>query len=72
MLLYDNFTPLLSYKIFTSLGVEYIRATFNMNTNYKIHVVAIDKPTMLLLSTFVINLTKYFESNTNFLSNSNY
>jgi hypothetical protein len=41
-----------------SLGVEYIRTTFNMNTKYKVHVIAIEKPTTLLLSTFFIHLTK--------------
>jgi hypothetical protein len=41
------------YKTLTSLGAHYITTTLNMETRNAIHVIAIYKPTTLLLSTFL-------------------
>lgn len=41
------------YKTLTSLGAHYITTTLNIETRNAIHVIAIYKPTKLLLSTFL-------------------
>ncbi len=61
MIMYDNFTTLSSHENFTSLGVEYIAATFNANTRKAIHIVAIYKPSTLSLSMFILHLQKFFD-----------
>jgi len=71
MIIYDNFTTLSSHETFTSLGVEYIVATFNANTRKIIHIITIYKPSTLSLSMFIIHLQISFESNANFLSHDN-
>lgn len=51
MILYENFITLPLYETFTSLNVEYIATTFNINTRNEIHVIAIYKPSTTLIST---------------------
>jgi hypothetical protein len=59
--MYDNFTTLSSHENFTSLGVEYIAATFNANTRKAIHIIAIYIPSTLSLSMFIIHLQKFLD-----------
>jgi len=67
MIIYDNFTTLSSHETFTSLGVEYIAATFNANTRKAIHIIA-----MYIIFVNVQNSpSKVFGSNANFLSHNN-
>ncbi len=57
MIIYDNFvTTLSSHETFKSLGVGYIAATFNANTRKAIHIITIYRPSILLLSMFIIHL----------------
>jgi hypothetical protein len=61
MIMYDNFTTLSSHETFTSLGVEYIIATFNANTRKAIHIIAIYIPSTLSLSMFIIHPQKFLD-----------
>ncbi len=61
MIIYDNFTTLSSHETFTSLGVEYIGATFNANKRKAIHIITIYKPSTLSLSMFKIHLQKFLD-----------
>ncbi len=61
VIIYDNFTNLSSHKTFTSLRVEYIAATFNVNTRMIIHIITIYKPSTLSLSVFKIHLQKFLD-----------
>jgi len=62
MIIYDNFvTTLSSHETFTSLGVGYIAATFNANTRKAIHIITIYRPSILLLSMFIIHLQKFLD-----------
>jgi hypothetical protein len=61
MIIYGNFTTLSSHETFTSLGVEYIVATFNANTRKVIHIITMYKPSTLSLSMFIIHLQKFLD-----------
>jgi hypothetical protein len=61
MIIYANFTTLLSYETFTSLGFEYIASTFNANTKKTIHIIAIYKPSTISFSMFIIHLQKFLD-----------
>jgi hypothetical protein len=58
MIIYDKFTTLSSHETFTILGVEFIIAIFNTNIIKAIHIITINKPSTLLLSTFINQLQK--------------
>jgi hypothetical protein len=61
MVIYDKFPTLSSHETFTILGVEFIIATFNVNTRRAIHVIAIYIPSTLLLPTFINRLQKLLD-----------
>jgi len=61
MIIYDNFTTLSSHETFTSLGVEYIATTFNVDTRKAIHIIVMYKPSTLSLSMFKIHLQKLLD-----------
>jgi hypothetical protein len=60
MIIYDNLTTLSSYETFTSLGAEYIAATFHTNTRKVIHIITIYIPSTLSLS-MLIHLQKFLD-----------
>jgi endonuclease/exonuclease/phosphatase family metal-dependent hydrolase len=58
MIIYDKFTTLSSHETFIILRAEIITTTFNTNTKKTIHIIAIHKPSTLLVSTFINQLQK--------------
>jgi len=68
MIIYDNFTSLLSHKTFTSLRTEYVAATFNANTRMVIHNNNNKQTFNIILVSVHNSPSKVFGSNVNFLS----
>ena len=64
MIVYDHYTTLTSHETMTTLGVEYITATFNGNTRNDIHVIVVYEPPISVLSTLTcFNKTQHNQMN---------